>query len=375
VSADWTGNRHGESWRFVRVSWDTWEELGEYGNVTGGSVEYGYYTDLKATGSLDFDGGEPPDERDLVRVYYGFADDAGETAEAVLGTFLVECSEPTYTQGYGGDADRAEGSVDLSSTLKVLSDRLLGAPYTVPAGTQAVALAVSAVQSLGLNASCPDASSYATASDHTFKSSDSYLTAVNWLLSQAGYASCSPDAYGSVVLARYVDPAARVPVWSFAPGEASVMLDGVPVSSSWRDVPNAVRLVYESEDECLWASATNVDASHRASLPSRGGRELTDAAEVSELAGSTRAERLANLKAEARRRLVDGSADIEYAQVSHAVLPLSCGDAVSLDYAGVRWTGTLTNMQLDLAPGAAVKSKVRRSVPSTLTVEVDGGSM
>lgn len=371
MSADWRGGRHSQKVSCTLVDWETWEEAGEYPYASGGSLEFGAYTDLRATGSLSFEGPEAPPDGMLVRVSYSFEDDAGEKASEVLGTFMAECSAPTWRETRAGPV--ATGTLELSSVLKALSDRLCGRALHVPAGTPAVAEAADMCRRAGLMVSVGAESSYVTASGKAFEAGDSWLSVVNWLLSAAGWSGARPDPYGRVSLRPYVEPTARTPMWSFAPGDRSIVVPGVPVTTDWHKAPNVCCLSYVGDAETIWARAANVDPSHRASLPSRGGREVTYVEEVGELAGDTEAQRLDALKALARRRLVAKSAEIEYAEVSHPWVPLWDEDACSVDYAGHAWTGTASNVSLTLGGSMATKTKIRRCVPAGIAVEVAGG--
>lgn len=371
MSADWRCGRHRQRVSCTLVDWPTWEEAGRYPYAKGGTLEFGAYTDLRATGSLSFEGREPPPEGMLLRVSYSFADDDGETVSEVLGTFMAECSAPMWRET--GESQACNGTIELSSVLKVLSDRLCGRPLHLPAGTPAVAEAADMCRRAGLRVALGAESSYATSSGKTFEAGDSWLSVVNWLLGSAGWAGARPDPYGCVSLAPYVEPTARTPRWAFSPGDRSIVVPGVPVTTDWRDAPNVCCLSYAGDAEAIWARAANVDPSHKASLPSRGGREVTYVEEVGELAGATAAQRLDALKALARRRLVERSAEIEYAEVSHPWVPLWDGDACSIDYAGNSWTGTASNVSVTLGGSMATKTKIRRCVPAGIAVDVTGG--
>ena len=377
--ADWLGNRSNVRHRYGRVSWGTWEEVGQYANITGGSTEWSYFTDLKVQGSLKYDGAAPS-QLDLVRDYYGFTDDSGESAEVCVSTMLCERTKATVHE-----LGREDGSVQCYSVLKVLGDRLFGFPYTVPAGTRAVALARELAESVGLRVNART-STYTTSQDHTFDSDDSYLKAVNWLLATAGCSSAYPDAYGTVQMQPYVEPTARRPVFEFVDGRESIMRPQPDWECDRSGTPNVVRAVYEDEWETLWAYAANVDEGNMASLPSRGGREYTAVETVDDLSPSyrqdggkpvideaTRKLRLASMEAEAKRKLLDNSADIEYVEIRHGFNGVTQGDPVSVRYADRTWAGTVTNVTFDHAVSSECKTKVRRYVTSELKLEVGSG--
>ena len=378
MTADWYGNRTRERYTFRRVTWnpgqpDHFQECSDYTNVTGGSVELSAFTDTKASCSFDFLGGELPDTRDLVRIYYSFVDDAGETAETAIGTFFVEYGGTTYESANG--ALLAKGKVDGSSVLSALIARKLGAPYTVAAGTDNVDAAVELVESIGLLTNSPTSAGASTTAAHTFKPGDSYLTVVNWLLTNAGYQAAYPDALGRVIIEKYVAPEKRDTVATFRDDSRSIMLAEVVQENDWQSTPNVARLSYAGDDESLYAVARCVSGS-KSSLEARGGRELTFVDDVTELEGATQADRIANLEAMARKRLLDQSAEIETLKLTHAFIDgMLPNDAIAVEYSGASWRGNVTNMDIRLEPSTPCETQLRRFVNNDLNIETEGGAI
>lgn len=372
----WDGNRANERYSYRRVKWSPgnaghFGELESYGNITSGSVELAAFTDTKASCSFSFEGGTPPDTTDLVRVYYSFTDDDGETAETPIGTFFVTYGDVSYTRD--GDTLKESGSAEGSSVLSALIDRRLGAPYTVDAGTDCVNAAVTLVEGFGLPTNHPDSPGILTTSAHTFEPDDSWLTVINWLLTSANYQAAYPDPYGNVMMVPYVDPEARAISYTFRDDRHSIMRPDVSMANDWRETPNVARLYYSTDDECIAASASMVSGA-RASLAGRGGREVTLVESVDELEGATQADRLTNLKAMARQRLVDQSAEIEKVTLTHAYIDgIVPNSAIAIEYSDMTWKGNVTNMQIDLSPSTQCQTQLRRFVPNSLTITMDGG--
>ena len=373
--AYWYGNRMRETYTYRRVSWATWQELEDYTNITGGSIELSEFSDMRAIGSLHFEGGAAPDETDLLRVYYGFTDDYGESETVCLATFFVATTSTANRAEYRGGADAglvASGDVTCSSVLKVLLDKLTGFPVSVPAGTNAVQFAAGLITSLGLQVSATP-SAYTLPQSHTFEEGTPYLTVINKLLSFAGYGAAVPDAYGVVQLRKYVEPTKRTAALTFRNDAESIMYPQVTDESDWQSTPNVVRLTYITDEECLYAVAANVDAQSRASLVNRGNREITLQETVDELAGDTRQERIANLISKAKKTLADNSADIQYLNMSHAYVPLQMGDAVDVLYSNGFWSGTAVGATITLSPGAKTDLRIRMNTVQQLATETDGG--
>lgn len=343
--------------RFARVAFPSFDEVGEYGTITGGSVELSALSDLKAVATLDFAGAEVPDDSDLVRVYWSAVQD-GEQIGGALGTFLFSMSD-VKTRGA-----LVKGSMQCNSTLHVLASRKVGAPYTVKAGTQAVQLASALCAECGLPVNNPDVSAYAVKGEHTFSADEaSYLGIVNWLLSAAGYSAAWVDAYGAVQMTPYIDPLDR-PV-DLVLGSEGLMAPEVSTSNGYASTPNAVRLLYQTEEETLTAAAIDDSPASPTSTASRG-YEVTLAETVDELAGDTRAERLANLQKMAERRLIEATSTVEKVsgrcQITDELQPNA---GVEVDWS-VRWRGNITNVKIGLTPSMQCDFEARRLVRPTI---------
>lgn len=368
------GNRANETYTYRRVDWDTWQEGADLGNVTSGSVELSALSDLKATCSFSFIGGEAPEQDSLVRIYYSFTDDYGETKQYTVGTFIVCYSSTTNIADYRSGQDDSmyvSGSANGYSVLKVLKDRCAGMPLTIKAGSNAVEVAKSYISDLcGLRVDYQP-STYTLVSDHTFEPDDSYLAIVNWLLSTAGYASVSPSKDGVCQMFPSIEPTKRGTKFTFTNDDQSIMYPEVVEENDWQDTPNVARLYYETDELAIWASASNVSGS-KASLESRGGRELTIYEDVSELEGGTPAQMLSNMKDMALRKLVDNSSEIEHVKLSHPYIDLFPNDAIEIDYSGKKWSGNVTNVSVSLQPSTKCDTEIRRFIGNDIVYETDG---
>ena len=370
--ADYTTSRTNERFVFKRVRWQNFDtvdaETETYTQFTGGSIAYGLYTTLKATGSFDYVG-EAPDTTDLLRVYYQFTDANGTVSDMhALGTFLVGAD--SIMNSPNGATLLKSGTVNGYSMLKVLQDRLCGLPVTIPAGTDPIAHAASICAGLGLRVNYPKGNAYTLAAPHTFEADDSYLTVVNWLCTNNSpqYQAATVDGYGVVQLKEYEEPSEKQPTATFRDDAQSIMLPEVEEENDWQSAENVARLYYESETVAMWASAKALSGS-RASLANRGGREITLYEQVDEIAD------LDALKALAVSRVKDKSAEIERVTLTHAFTPIMTGDSVAVEYANRSWQGTVQNMDIQLAPSAQTKTQLRKYISAALDIETDGGKL
>ena len=375
---DWFGNRAKETYTYKRVKWAPGQsghfgEMESYGTIVGGSVELAAFTDAKASCKFSFEGGTPPDTTDLVRIYYSFVDDNGESAETAIGTFFVSYGDIEYVRN--GDTLMERGSADGASTLSVLIDRKLGAPYTVDSGTDCVDAANTLVTGFGLPTNSPTSPGTLTTSAHTFEPDDSWLTVVNWLLTSANYQAVYPDPFGTVMIVPYVDPESRDVAATFRDDAQSIMLPEVELANDWYETPNVVRVYYQTDDECLAASASLVSGS-RASLAGRGQREVTMVEQVDELSGASQSTRIGNLKKYAKQKLIDNSAEIEKVTFTYAFIDgIRPNDAIAIEYSDMTWKGNVTNMQISLSPSTKCTTKLRRFVSNSLVITTTGGAV
>ncbi|WP_332554235.1 hypothetical protein [Gordonibacter sp.] len=362
---DWLSPRPNESFEFYRVAWPGYEERERYEKITGGSLEWSAFTDLKLSGSLDYRD-QLPNSHDMVRVYYSFTNAKGESARIALATVRVEKPKPTRTP-HG-----VSGSVTCHSMLKLLMDETYPMPFTVPAGTQAVAKAVELAKLVGLRVNNPDASAYVTKSSHTFDAGVSYLAIINWLLDMAGYASVTVDAYGALQILKYVEPTERPSSFDFAANETSIIMPEVSDEDDFDERGNVYQLYHDSQEESMWASASNVDIDDPLSVVNLGHRKCAYES-VSEIAGETAQERFANLKAMAVQK-VKNSSVISYRTIKHQWVPILPNDAVTTDLedGNGAWGGNVTNVQMELDIQALCQTKVRKFVRYDLKIETEG---
>jgi len=358
---NWNGNRHNEGYTFKRVEWPNFQEHESYDYVTKGSVEYSTEADLKVTGSFDFEGYDVPDPNDLVRVYYSFTDDSGLAAYEPIATLFVNYASLNYEDTLKGI--KASGSLEGSSVLKVLQDKIAALPYTVKMNTNAVYEADDIIRDAGLQTNL-EASGFVLTVDKTFDSGTTYLEIVNWLLTTAGYAEAYPDGNGTVQLISTATIQSRAVKQTFKNNEQSIMYPEVEEANDWQETPNVVRLLYNTDDACIAAEAVNVTGS-RASLDARGNREKTYFEEISDVGDGTKVTLLKEL---AEKTLKEQSCDVEYVTLSHAFVPIEILDLISIEYSDMKWSGLADNISIELEPSTKTQTKIKRTLYEDIVI-------
>lgn len=353
-------SRSGEVFRVQAVDPLTLAGTADVGTATGGSVELGAFTDTRMDASVDFEGEAVPDA-EMVRIWYAFSDDRGERGEYPLATGYAAVGDLSIEGG------RVSGTLTVASPLRILAGDGPGYPYTVKAGTAAVALAADICESQGLHV-IDSESSWSPSSDHVFEASDSWLAVVNWLLTSAGFAAAWPDAMGWVHMEPYRPPSDRAVAASFANDSASIIVPGIVRTTEGGGA--VVRLSYSDEQCSVRASAWT------------GGTALRDSVRetVDELDGDTAAAKAESLIAEAERRAMDAAGTTERLKFKAAWVPIVPNDAVAFDYAsdseGARiegWRGSVASMSISLEPSAPSSIELRRLLPHGGGIETEGG--
>lgn len=364
--ANWHGNRHEETYTYKRVSWEGWQECEDYGTITEGSVELSAESELKVSGSFSFEGGEAPDVNDLMRIYYSFVDDYGETAWEPVATLLCEYTSTEYFATEG--SVNISGSLEGVSVLYVLQNKIYGQPFTVTRNTNCIYKAQEMIRQCGLNVEYTPGNKVLSA-DHTFQADNTYLDIVNWLCRAAGYNDAFPDAYGTVQLQPYENMQRQDGSVVFANDEQSIMYPEVEADNDWQTTPNVVKLLYNTDTACVVAQAKNINGS-KASLANRGNREITYYEETSEI--DTDGSVLTNLINLAETTLREQSSDIEYVIFSHAYMPIQPYDPITVQYSDLEWTGNADNVSIELSPSTKTQTKVKRVLYDVITVEKSG---
>lgn len=231
---------------------------------TGGRLTHSALSQLRSQGTLDFSGSAMPDEHDLVRVYYQMEDERGEAGTFALGTYFCSIGSPDYDGPMVSGqrrpridaAPRGQGEVrpllhgEGRDQRGRARRRHLQAPR--PAHERA-ALRLRPAEGRGVR-------------------TGRQLADYSQRPPRHGPGSPRPTRTPTA-LSRWSRTSSRrraPPVRVFNDGSDSIMLPRVSRSDNADDIPNAVYLTYETEEESLWAVCRNTDPNSRASIPYRG---------------------------------------------------------------------------------------------------------
>lgn len=342
------------TYRFMRVSRSTGYETAQLDGIKGGTLQLNQDTATFESATLGtaryFDLGS-----DLIRCYLDAAWDDGTTESVCLGTWLATIP------GRSVDGVQETCTAYCDGRLQELQDDSFSAPAIVDAGENIVDTAAAIARQAGLTV-------VATPSDKVLGAAWSFglqsqgdedggskLDAVNSLLSLAGYSAASTDVLGRVVMAPYVDPDRRTPVWTFEEGINATFLSKADEERDSRDVCNVVLAIYESDEQTTIGEAVDDDPMSPYSTVSLGRRKVV---KYSYNSTATQVE----ADAKAADLLKTQQSTIRRVKLSHVHCPARVGDVVQVKWpsAGIGGTYVVRTQTVDIgSAGCLTQSELR----------------
>lgn len=351
--ADWL-SPFTATYRFMRVSRTTGYETAQLDGIKGGTLQLNQDTATFESATLGtaryFDLGS-----DLVRCYLDAEWDDGTAESVCLGTWLATIP------GRSVDGVQETCTAYCDGRLQELQDDSFSAPAIVDAGENIVSTAAAIARQAGLTVvATPSDKALGTVWSFGLQSQGdedggSKLDAVNSLLSLAGYSAASTDALGRVVMAPYVDPDRRTPVWTFEEGVNATFLGKAEEERDSRDVCNVVLAIYESDEQTTVGEAVDDDPMSPYSTVSLGRRKV---AKYSYNDTATQAQ----ADAKAAELLKTQQSTIRRVKLSHVHCPARVGDVVRVKWpsAGIGGTYVVRTQTVSIgSAGCLTQSELR----------------
>lgn len=342
------------TYRFMRVSRATGYETAQLDGIKGGTLQLNQDTATFESAVLGtaryFDLGS-----DLVRCYLDAEWEDGTAESVCLGTWLATIP------GRSVDGVTETCTAYCDGRLQELQDDSFSAPAIVDAGENIVSTAAAIAQQAGLTVvATPSDKALGAAwsfglQSHGDEDGGSKLDAVNSLLLLAGYSAASTDALGRVVMAPYVDPDRRTPVWTFEEGVNATFLSKAAEERDSRDVCNVVLAIYESDEQTTIGEAVDDDPMSPYSTVSVGRRKV---AKYSYNDTATQAQ----ADAKAAELLKTQQSTIRRVKLSHVHCPARVGDVVQVKWpsAGISGTYVVRTQTVDIgSAGCLTQSELR----------------
>lgn len=370
----YTGHRDRERYEYKRLTWPGLVEVGEYGNVTGGHLDRASSSPVKESGSIEFYGKEHPSTRDAVRVYHVFESNGVEVRDVVL-THVVSLSEMDVDITDHGIM--YEGMADISSVLSVAQSKIVGRPFVLAEGSDAIAAAVGLLRSIGIKVLDPHVSFFIAAQMY-FEPGNSYLDIANSLLTAAGMSEARVTPMGVAYFVRDVSNGGSTPVYTFANNSDTVIDPKITEARKLASSPNTVHVSYTSGSVCVFATARNVRGSAN-SIQELGGREVGHYESLSRVTSSTDEEVIrSEVLSHAIRLVGDFATECVTVKFGHAYVPVKVDDSVALTLSAkgddVEWVFVIDSMSIDFSLSMPCVTSGSRYAAYDIDIETEVGS-
>lgn len=352
--ADWT-KPFEASYRFMRVSRKDGFENEQLSGIKSGTLQINQDTatfesaTLGTVAFMDFGA-------DLIRGYLDATWDDGEEESVCIGTWLPSIPSRDV------DGILNDCTIYCDGRLQELQDDSFYSPIVVDAGENIVGMAQTIAEEAGLTVvATPSDKVLGTAwtfgldSEGDDRDGGSKLDAINALLNLAGYSSAHTDEYGRVVMAPYVVPAERTPVWTFQEGVNATFLAKATEERDSRDVCNVVLAIYETDEQTVIGEAVDDDPMSPYSTATLGRSKVAKYAYNSTV---TQAE----ADAKAAELLKTQQSTIRRVTLSHIHCPARVGDVVEVKWPSANISGTYVVRTQSVSIGSAgclTKSELR----------------
>jgi len=328
----WTDTRRSDRFEFVLIDpMDIESVRGTLDGVKldGSSVTIGYDTDERISASLAVCGQTGIGDS-LVRIVH-HVDAWGYSRE--LGTFFVRSDDSDRSNGV------RSGTVELKSAIYGIEDDLLPFHYSIPDGRYTGAATDDLLGRTGRPYRVqPDAYDRRYGSATVYDVGTSVLSILLDICSTGGN-RLDVDGHGRLVVARYVNPSAKTPIWAFSDDD-SMVCGGISESSSSRT--SAGRSIVTGKDGDSEYTAYADARPGSATSSSRRGRMVGVLHSESSVTSQSQAQSLAGSYLSS-----DSAATVEHSFTTRYV-PLQGGDAVTLDMGDGPVKCAVRNVELDL---------------------------
>lgn len=353
---DFTKSGRIDSYEFEKVQVGNIEKsLGRIKGVTGGTLTFSYYSDLKVSGMLEVIDTKPLNNC-LIRVWYTPTLD-GKTERIELCTCFASTTEARYENG------KWSGQVELSSVLARHIDDKLHKHYTMSKGKGAIDYFKSMFKWLGGAYKISGVKNKKFSKTVVAEFGKTPMEVLQYIANYVdGEITC--DTHGRTVLKKYVVPSKRPVRYTLPSGAYSVTLPGYDYKDSSAGTPNrvAVKFTYRKngakKDTTLFGLASV--AKSNAISRSKTGRYITECVELNNVSPKTQAK----VNALAKSALKRVSQCTKYYDIECYYLPIHKyaldGSVVRFKYDNLDIDAVVASIDMDLSVGGKMKVSLRR---------------
>lgn len=314
---DWADPRREDVFRFVMVDPNNLNlAYGELDDVLldETSLRYGYYTDTRASGEINFlEGNYVPGS--WIRVIHEVP---AANYQKELGTF-IPVSPSSQIKGEAVVQSRV-----LQSALWGIKDDLAPNHFSIAKNGKAIDAFQKACSICGREYVIDGAGDYKYTTAKSYEIGESYLS-ILFDIADRGQNRLDVDGHGHIVLRGYINPANATPVWTLDVDDPrSIIRDGsLTMTSTINEVANKTIVLYTNGKKEISAFAElPADSEY-----SRGARGYTIAELYS--VNSLSPAKTSTARSMAERYLKTNEKSIQW-QMDTLYFPCECGDTVNL---------------------------------------------
>ena len=315
---DWTKSMQ-QTYEFYEVDPGTWKNKSKLDNITGYNISRDLYADTLGNATVDCtsDVGEM-----YIRAYMTPIQNRKQY-NVPLGTYIVQTPAEAF------DGKVSTFSLDAYTPLLELKESNPPLGFTVSKGVNIMETAVKLCREhMRAPVIEPSIDSSKTLfEDFVADTSDTWLSFLTDFIANANYIF-DIDEFGQVLFAPIQDTASLQPVQTFDDSNSSILYPSISVERDLYGVPNAVEVIFSTDNKYLYSKVVNDDVNSPISTVNRG-REILYRETSPSLAGNPTQEMVDEYTTKLLRNLSTLEYKISY---THGYTPVRIGDCVRLNY-------------------------------------------
>ena len=352
---DWNASGRIDDFKFQKVSSKDINTV--LGNleclVTGGTLSFSYYSDLKVTGELTVVNAQSSMAEDeyLIRIWY-CPQLNGERQNIELGTFYFN-ADLHYEKGM------YSGRITLRSMLARHVDDVTIQKWTLSKNKWATKCYKEVFKALGGFPKISGISDKKLSNQHIFDTGVKPMEILQYIADYVG-GEITVNSHGQTVLQPYLSAGKKkkaIEHYIYA-NKSSVIQPGLEISNSLKEIPNRVVCVFEERNnqETTQYIGKAALAANEARSYQKIGKWITKYYKLT----NCKKPYVKNLNAKAAQYLASLNHNKIYYEFQTYYQPIHIGEVIVLKYDNISVYGLVTDIDLNLSIGAQMRVKIRK---------------
>ena len=357
----WTASGRVDSFEYelIPVASVNSKPSGKLTGVTGGQLNFDYYSSEKVSGTLEVVNAGFV-RNCYVRIWYKPTLAGAGSKKVELATCFASTEKSHYEDGI------YSGEVELHGVLWRFTQDKLHKNFTAKEGESAVGCFKRLFEWLGGQYRIVGVKDRKLSKNHVFERGTAPMEALQWLADYVG-AEVTCDTHGRVVLQKYVAPGKKPVAYAIPTGGESVTMPGIDISSTHTGTVNRVSVRHEwteqvtvgGKKQSVKKSLLGIAVASKTSAISRqkAGRYVTETYDLDAMKPLTQA----RIDAIAKTKLKRASAvttSVQFDTISY--LPIHIGQVVKFRYDKMSIQGMVASIDLGLSAGCPMNVTLRK---------------